>query len=196
MLRALVPCLFAVVAANDGECDANCADEVAMLQSKVSRHSHSTTMEAKMMSPPFRVCPGSENQCNGNQCCPGIPRSQNKTFPCGNAAAGWNGCEGSLPAVCPEKKTCPGSGNACAGNQCCPGYAGSNGLTFPCPDADSTYVGCESMERQSLAQTTKMEPPFKSEASVLSLPDKDEADAQEEKRKEQEEADAQAEHKK
>merc|ERR1711957_1101148 len=82
------------------------------------------------------------------------------------------------------KKKCPGSGNACTGNECCPGYAGSNGFTFPCPDADSTYVGCESMDRQSLAQTTKMEPPSKSEASVLSLPDKDEANAEEEKRKE------------
>merc|ERR1711957_106215 len=94
------------------------------------------------------------------------------------------------------KKKCPGSGNACTGNECCPGYAGSNGLTFPCPDADSTYVGCESMDRQSLAQTTKMEPPSKSEASVLSLPDKDEANAEEEKRKEQEEADAQEEKRK
>jgi len=32
-------------------------------------------------------CPGSSDQCAGNQCCPGIPWSGNKTFPCPSATS-------------------------------------------------------------------------------------------------------------
>jgi len=118
-------------------------------------------VQTTKMDPPFRLCPGSGAQCNGNQCCPGISASDNKTFPCPNADATFNSCAGTLPPACPNKKVCPGSGNACAGNQCCPAYAGSNGLTFPCPDAATSYAGCQSMKPASLVQTTKMDPPFR-----------------------------------
>merc|ERR1712194_501593 len=122
----------------------------------------SSLVQTAKMNPPFRLCPGSGHQCNGDQCCPGISASGNKTFPCPNADATFKGCEGSLPPACPDKKVCPGSGNACAGNQCCPGYSGSNGLTFPCPAATKSYAGCESMGvASSLVQTTKMNPPFR-----------------------------------
>merc|ERR1711935_193788 len=122
----------------------------------------SSLVQTTKMNPPFRLCPGSGHQCNGDQCCPGISASGNKTFPCPNADATFKGCEGSLPPACPDKKVCPGSGNACAGNQCCPGYSGSNGLTFPCPAATKSYAGCESMGvASSLVQTTKMNPPFR-----------------------------------
>merc|ERR1719168_182564 len=90
--RALVPSVLAVLAAGDLECDAKIdADEVAMLQSRVSRHQQREELAR------YTVCPGSGNQCNGEQCCDGFDGSNGKTFPCPNAPDGWNGCETSFP---------------------------------------------------------------------------------------------------
>lgn len=38
-------------------------------------------------------CPGSGDDCSGDQCCPGYEGSTWLTFPCPNAAEGWNRCQ-------------------------------------------------------------------------------------------------------
>ena len=43
------------------------------------------------------MCPVSSKTCAGNQCCPGIDETDNKTFPCPSADEGWNQCEGAGP---------------------------------------------------------------------------------------------------
>merc|ERR1712060_180922 len=86
-------------------------------------------------------CPGNlGRKCSGNQCCPGIPETGGKTFPCPDAASGWNQCETgvqtSAAALVQKQRSvdCPGNfGRKCSGNQCCPGTPETGGKTFPCP---------------------------------------------------------------
>merc|ERR1712194_889583 len=109
------------------------------------------------------ACPGSTDQCAGNQCCPGTNASDHKTFPCPSADASYAGCEDntkqldclsssllSVKTTCAAKASvaCPGSTDQCAGNQCCPGTNASEHKTFPCPSADASYVGCEDNTKQ------------------------------------------------
>merc|ERR1719188_1846478 len=81
------------------------------------------------------TCPGSTNACAGDQCCPGIAATGEKTFPCPTAHPTYGKC-----AV--DWAECPGSGNQCRGNQCCPGIPESGGKTFPCHIADTAYSNC------------------------------------------------------
>ena len=39
------------------------------------------------------LCAGSNDQCHGNQCCPGFDGSLHRTFPCPNADDNFDGCE-------------------------------------------------------------------------------------------------------
>mmetsp|Transcript_22146 Transcript_22146/g.55424 ORF Transcript_22146/g.55424 Transcript_22146/m.55424 type:complete len:302 (+) Transcript_22146:94-999(+) len=39
-------------------------------------------------------CPGSGKMCSGDQCCPGVPETDNISFPCPSAAPSFQGCEG------------------------------------------------------------------------------------------------------
>jgi hypothetical protein len=39
------------------------------------------------------TCPVTGNACAGNQCCPGVPESSGKTFPCPSAEDSFDGCE-------------------------------------------------------------------------------------------------------
>jgi len=93
-------------------------------------------------------CPGSEGNCYGEQCCPGVDGSGDKTFPCPSAPADWG--EGACQSTtklhdcttgfqCMENETvqCPGSGAWCSGQSCCPGVDG--GDNFPCPSAPSGW---------------------------------------------------------
>mmetsp|Transcript_108625 Transcript_108625/g.232018 ORF Transcript_108625/g.232018 Transcript_108625/m.232018 type:complete len:254 (-) Transcript_108625:7-768(-) len=38
-------------------------------------------------------CTYGETTCSGNECCPGTPETGDKTYPCPDAAAGWNICQ-------------------------------------------------------------------------------------------------------
>mmetsp|Transcript_7433 Transcript_7433/g.21119 ORF Transcript_7433/g.21119 Transcript_7433/m.21119 type:complete len:363 (+) Transcript_7433:78-1166(+) len=86
------------------------------------------------------TCPGSGNECSGNQCCPGVWISNNLSFPCPSANRNFGGCQ---IKELPESVNCPFGDNMCSGNQCCPGVDESNGLTFPCPNADADFDGCQ-----------------------------------------------------
>lgn len=87
------------------------------------------------------VCPGSNVECTGNQCCPGYDATGGLTFPCPGAEATFDGCQ-------INEVDCPGSSamgvTLCRGNQCCPGTAESNDQTFRCPTADPNFDGCQS----------------------------------------------------
>merc|ERR1712087_10264 len=103
-------------------------------------------------------CPGSGEQCKGNQCCPRTKESGDKTFPCPSANSTYTGCESDTKlsncrqaallenghCTVETSVSCPGSGEQCKGNQCCPRTKESGDKTFPCPSANSTYTGCES----------------------------------------------------
>jgi len=51
------------------------------------------------IEPEHVMCPVSRTKCTGNQCCPGIDETDNKTFPCPSADEGWNQCESNLAVV-------------------------------------------------------------------------------------------------
>jgi len=81
------------------------------------------------------VCPGSEHACAGQQCCPGIEATGDKTFPCPSAQTPVQGCG-------VQEATCPGSRHhTCSGNTCCPDGS-------PCPLADPNFNGCESFAHE------------------------------------------------
>merc|ERR1719346_317446 len=66
------------------------------------------------------TCTGSTIQCNGAQCCPGIPETNYLNFPCPNAPAGWNNCEGPAPgnpSPSPPSPSPPGPPST--GGGCC-----------------------------------------------------------------------------
>ncbi|CAK0802093.1 unnamed protein product [Prorocentrum cordatum] len=107
-LLHLLPRLLAASACPDAACGAGePAEEAALLQS-ISRRGDARSIPAVPPSllsgaapapgsaGPYPVkcyagqstqCPGSSDQCAGNQCCPGIPWSGGKTFPCPSATS-------------------------------------------------------------------------------------------------------------
>merc|ERR1719189_2312120 len=120
------------------------------------------------------ACPGSGAMCSGQQCCPGIPATGGKTFPCPD----WNGkdlidCQtqekpteeaSTQPAPTPDgdddsedvaalslrsaRVACPGSSASCSGQQCCPGIPATGGKTFPCPDWNGKdLIDCQTQEK-------------------------------------------------
>jgi len=93
--------------AAEGDCD---ADAAAYLQLK---------------SDDGAVCPGSNNNCAGPQCCPGIHATGGKTFPCPSQKTEVQGCG-------VQRVQCPGSSQTCMGNECCPDGT-------KCPTADPSF---------------------------------------------------------
>mmetsp|Transcript_74156 Transcript_74156/g.234212 ORF Transcript_74156/g.234212 Transcript_74156/m.234212 type:complete len:281 (+) Transcript_74156:63-905(+) len=91
------------------------------------------------------MCPGTNQPCSGNQCCPG----EHGSTVCPSAEYDFHDCQHPTLFDCTQPKCevgakvpcVPGSNphEFCSGNQCC---HGANG-TFACPSADRDWDGCE-----------------------------------------------------
>lgn len=68
--------------------------EVRSLRSKANISKLVLSRSSQVPSP--AICVGSDDQCDGNECCPGFDGSLHKTFPCPNADDNFQGCETNI----------------------------------------------------------------------------------------------------
>jgi len=100
LILALVGTAAADCPASQPDCDAG--DEAVLLQSRLHRSVPAAALQREVVS----CCSTCKTTCSGNQCCPGIERTDGRTYPCPNAEPHWNECQTFGPrgaAIYPPK---------------------------------------------------------------------------------------------